>query len=74
MAAYLPSLLNLASLFQSLITIGFGAALTYYATRYWKVWDARKKAQDDAAEKLKTRNEAADAERRELLADNVLNK
>ena len=66
--------LNLAALVQSVITIGFGGVLTYYATRYWKRYEANKKAQDEAAAKLASRNEAADAERVALRADITKNK
>lgn len=68
------SLINAAAFAQSIITILFGAGLTYYASRYWKSWEARKKAEDEAAMTTKVRNEKADTERQGLLADSVLNK
>ena len=70
----MSDLINEAALAQSIITILFGAGLTYYATRYWKRWDARKKAQDEADAAIKARNDAADAERQVLKADSVSNK
>lgn len=68
------SLINAAAFAQSIITILFGAGLTYYASRYWKGWEARKKAEDEAATTIKVRNEKADTERQGLLVDSVFNK
>lgn len=70
----MSDLINEAALAQSIITILFGAGLTYYATRYWKRLEARKKLEDEAAAAMKTRNEKADAERQGLLVDSVFNK
>lgn len=70
----MPDLINVAAFVQSVITILFGAGLTYYVTRYWKSWEARRKAQDEAAAAMKTRNEKADAERHDLMLDSAANK
>ena len=70
----MSDLINEAALAQSIITILFGAGLTYYATRYWKRLEARKKLEDEAAAAMKTRNDAADAERQALKVDSVFNK
>ena len=67
-------LFNAAALLQSLTTIAFGAGLAFYATRFWKRWDARKKEEDEAGSQLKVRNAEADAERLTLRADSGLNK
>lgn len=68
------SFLPFFSLLQSVVTILFGAGLTWYATRYWKAYDTRKKALDDAAAALKARNDTADTERRTLMNESAANK
>ena len=70
----MPDLFSLAALLQSFVTIFFGAALVWFATRYWKRHDAGTKAQEDATARLTTRNDAADAERLALRADSETNK
>ena len=70
----MPDLLSLAELLQSCVTLIFGASLVYFATRYWKRYDAIAKAQDEATARLTARNEAADAERVVLRADSETNK
>lgn len=69
-----PALFNLAALFQSIVTIAFGALLAFYASRYWKGYEARKKEQDEATSKLLARSETADNERQALRADSDKNK
>ena len=63
----MDDLLNKAALLQSIILLGLGAAATFFSTRFWKGWEARKKLEDEtrAEEKavLRARNEAADTER-----------
>ena len=70
----MPDLLSIAGLLQSFVTIFFGAALVWFATRYWKRHDAGTKAQEDATARLTTRNDAADTERLALRADSETNK
>lgn len=70
----MPDLLSLAELLQSFVTLTFGASLVYFATRYWKRYDAIAKAQEGATATLTARNEAADAERVALRADSETNK
>ena len=70
----MPDLFSLAALLQSFVTIFFGAALVWFATRYWKRHDAGTKAQEETTAKLTARNDAADAERLALRADSETNK
>ena len=70
----MPDFFNLAALLQSLVTIAFGGALAFYANRYWKGFEARKKAQDEATVRLTTRADAAATERLALRADADANK
>ena len=70
----MPDLFSLAALLQSFVTIFFGAALVWFATRYWKRHDAGTKAQEETTARLTARNEAADTERVALRVDSEANK